>query len=169
MTPPPVDAVTARVPPVRTPLEAAVGLAGGTLTTSDLPDLAAWWLVAGYDGEALRQLAGHLPGDAWAIDALWVDVCEELNVDLPDEPEALVVVAARWELALWSAGSREDRAVGLVLLGLWTDSRHRADLPGIGDVMDVEDSGDLSWDRRPGCCLGAAALRTMREALGPRR
>ena len=166
---PPVDAVIACVPPVRTPLEAAVGLLDGTMTTSDLPDVAAAWLVAGYDGDALRELAGHPASDAWGIDALWADARQELAVDLPDDEASRIVVAARWELALWSAGSRDDRAVGLVLLGLWTDSRHRADLPGIGDVMDVEDSGDLSWDRRHGCCLGAAALRTMREALGPRR
>ena len=136
-----------------TPVQVAAGCFLGMVLTSDLPDLAARWLAAGLDTEALRKLAGHPPGDAWGVEHSWIQVAHELAQDAReglcgigdslDEEEAwlrmLPVGLARWRLGevsaamasecLLRAGRESTSANALVGLEelLWLEE-HRFDL-----------------------------------------
>lgn len=69
------------------PHEVWAALVTGSIRTSDLPDIAAWWLASGRDSPALRELGGAPPDDVWALDRLWERVADDVGIERPETPQ----------------------------------------------------------------------------------
>lgn len=160
---------------VMTPAEAAASRRLGRLLSSDLPDVAAVWLVEGLDTPALRELAGHVPDDPWVIDELWTHSLEQLGVDLPSDDFAVRSIAVRYEVALWRGGHQDvERTMCAVLRLTEWDFPH--DVPELSWVAGLEDEldsgryGEGHWGRKEAEVLAdlAAALTQLEGRLGPR-
>lgn len=135
-----------------TPAQVAGGRFLGTVLTSDLPDLAARWLAAGLDAEALRELAGHPPGDAWGVEHSWTRVARELAQgalegleglggvgDCLDEDEAWLRVLPV-ELARWRLGEVSAAMVSGCLLRAGRESTSANALVGLEELFWLEES-----------------------------
>jgi hypothetical protein len=152
-----------------TPCEVAVLLPLGEVVTSELPDLAAAWLVQGLDTAALRELAGTPRDDPWVIDELWRATREQLGLPAPPSPEAELVIRIRYEVALWRAACRD--AVGtmlrLVRLVGWLPP---SSLPELVQLVQLEDEWEGGWGRSKDELVAAidAALRALEQRLGTR-
>jgi hypothetical protein len=85
------------------PHEVSAGLVTGTIRTSDLPNIAAWWLADDRDTPALRELGGAPTDDPWTLDAVWERFTDEVKVTKPDEEEAARLDVRRI-LTAWNAG-----------------------------------------------------------------
>lgn len=130
------------------PAQVTAGLFLGTVLTSDLPDLAARWLAAGLDTPALRELAGHAPGDAWGVEHLWTRVAHELGQSAPggvggtgdpvDEDEAWLRVLPV-ELARWRLGEISAALASECLLRAGRDSAPVNALVGLEDLFWLEE------------------------------
>jgi hypothetical protein len=155
--------------PVLTPREAAVLLPLGEIVTSELPDLAAAWLVQGFDTPALRELAGTPRDDPWVIDQLWRDTREQLGLNVPPSPGDEIVVRARYEVALWRAGCRDAGAAMYRLLRLveWLPP---SSLPELVQLVHVEDEWEGRWGRSNDELMAEieAALGALEQRLGAR-
>jgi hypothetical protein len=140
------------------------------ILSSDLPDLAATWLVNGLDTPALRELAGHSRGDAWGIDALWAEARDQLGIVVSPSLEDQTAIVARYELAAWRVGRRDLLAIVNRLVRLWV----AADYPDFsiecGQLSGLEDELQGGWgrDRRAITAEMETALTRMEAELGPR-
>ena len=147
-----------------TPQEAAAARVTGSIRTSDLPTIATWWLVAGHDTTALRELAGTGPNDVWSLDALLGRFMQDIAIATPDEHEATRTDVRRI-LTRWSIGHESTievlRELDLMIL-------YRFDgLDVAGGLLDEIEGG---WGRPASDVLVDAEerLRTLLDELGPR-
>lgn len=146
------------------PQEVAAALVTGSIRTSDLPTIASWWLVAGYDTPALRELAGTDLNDVWMLDETWRGFMADIAISSPDEHEA-VRTDVRRILSLWAAGLESTNAV---LREFDLMALYRFD--GLDVTGGLLDEIEGAWGRRPEVVLADAddRLRGLREDLGPR-
>jgi hypothetical protein len=77
------------------------------LRSEDLPAIAVDALEAGFDTPALRILAGERDSDAGELDMLWRKVLEELKLQVPSRPVAMMNAARHYTERIvsgdWSA------------------------------------------------------------------
>lgn len=126
-----------------TPQEVSAGLVMYSVLTSDLPDIAAWWLARGLDSPALRELAGAPPTDACGLDALWRRVADELGVASLTEHEAARTDVRRI-LSAWQAGRRSTLDV---LVEFDRMALYRFD--GLDVAGGLERNAPSTWCREP--------------------
>lgn len=129
------------------PIEAAAARRLDIVLSSDLPDLAARWLVEGLDTPALRELAGYPRDDPWVIDTLWSHACDELGVAVPESGTESIRVMARHEVRLWRSGHQTtERTMDLVLL---LESWDIPDaLPELWHLAGLDDELTGGWGRQ---------------------
>jgi hypothetical protein len=144
--------------------EVSAGLSTGSILTSDLPDIAAWWLADGRDTPALRELGGAPKDDAWTLAALWKRVCDELRIAMPSEEEAARVDVRRI-LAEWQAGRR---STGEVLQEFDLMSLYRFN--GLDEAAGLLDEIEGGWGREDNEVIADAEerLSDLAHSLGPR-
>jgi hypothetical protein len=135
------------------PQEVSAGLITGGILTSDLPDIAAWWLADGRNTPALRELGGAPKDDAWTLDALWKRVCDELRIAMPSEEEAARIDVRRI-LAEWQAGRQATREV---LQEFDLMSLYRFD--GLDETAGLLDEIEGGWGREDNEVLADAEER----------
>jgi hypothetical protein len=69
----------------------------GLVRTDQLPGLAARWLAADIiDSPATRILAGHNPGDPWALDQLLSEAVAETGATAPADAATRPAIASGW-------------------------------------------------------------------------
>jgi hypothetical protein len=83
---------------------------GRIVRDEDLPELAAQWLVAGYDSPALRELAGLTRRDAMEASQLVPEVLAELGhpIVASDFPYEYLPWRGHWE-GIWWAVDQMDK------------------------------------------------------------
>lgn len=138
-----------------TPGQAAAARVLEKLLSSDLPDLAARWLTVGLDTPALRELAGHSPGDAWGVDQLWRQALSQLQAGTSGASAtsgAAAADAGEWlsaeeawltvvpvELARWRLGEVSAVQTSESLLRAGRDSAEVTALVGLDDLFWLEE------------------------------
>ena len=144
--------------------EVSAGLTTGSFLTSDLPDIAAWWLAAGRDTPARPEFGGAPTDDVWTLDALWKRVCDEVGIAKPSEDEAARIDVRRI-LAVWQSGRQSTREV---LREFDLMSLYRFD--GLDVTAGLLDEIEGGWGRKNAEVLADAEepLRDLVSSLGSR-
>lgn len=146
-----------------TPQEVCAGLRMGSVRSSDLPNIASWWLADGRDTTALRELGGASPGDAWALDGLWLRVCDEIGVTALDD-EGAARIDVRRTLSEWKVRRRPTSEVlrALDQMGLYRF--------GLDTTAGLLDELEAPWGRSEVEVLVDAdgRLHRLAEDLGER-
>ena len=106
----------------------------------DWPNVATYLLTIGYDGDALRELAGLdlAPFDSWDTDALVPAVLAELDAPELDEAQALGVVTG-CVARLASLGALTDASAARVLATTYIEHGYPRQPPALGDVYYAEE------------------------------
>ncbi|MEV4600164.1 hypothetical protein AB0K15_22525 [Amycolatopsis sp. NPDC049253] len=132
-----------------TPELAAAWVTLGTVPSERIPLWAAHWLVRGYDGEALRALAGLSGADPYEVHDLLPAALADCRAVIPDsEAAAAQVVFVR--LARMHADGRAterwvlDKVCEIVSRSGYSDSV--IELP-LGQVFGLDDEWDAGWGR----------------------
>ena len=120
----------------------------GRLDPASVPTWAAWWLVQGQDGEALRELAG-LPGeDPYDVRDLLPSALADTGVSLPTPAEA-VRLAFEHEAKACLAGKKDERTVARFVEDVYIDTDYASwvlDEP-LGAIYGVDDEWEGRWGR----------------------
>ncbi|MGH8990998.1 MAG: hypothetical protein ACRDZ7_05660 [Acidimicrobiia bacterium] len=118
------------------------------LDPASVPTSAAWWLVQGHDGEALRQLAGLSGQDPWDVRELLPSALADIGVALPTPAEA-VRLAFEHEAKACLAGKVDERTVARFVENVYIDSDYASwvlDEP-LGEIYGVDDEWEGRWGR----------------------
>lgn len=119
----------------------------GSLASERVPWWAAQWLVDGYDGEALRQLAGLGDGDARAVWDLLPRALAEMSVQIPHSMAAAAMVSFDHFARLCLSGTASERWVAQKVEETVALSDHDPavmDLP-LGQLYGLEDAWAGGW------------------------
>ena len=134
----------ADVPP---PTLVAAQLVLGAIASERVPWWAACWLVDGYDGEALRQLAGLGVGDNREIGDLLPLALAEMSVELPSSESAAATVSFDHVARMCLSGVASERWVAQKVEETVALSGHDPavlDLP-LGRLYGLEDAWVGGW------------------------
>lgn len=104
-----------------------------------MPGVAADALEAGFDGRALRNLAGLVRPTAWEADPLWQRAQSELQLGPMSKEDALLLVAD-WLIDDFEAGNRCLRSTARWLERLCWQNDYDHRLMNIFQLEDVRDA-----------------------------
>ncbi len=117
-----------------------------------VPWWAAEWLVQGYDGDRLRELAGEHGDDVYKIKDLLPEVLVETQAQLPNSAVQAGGFALDYVAALCVAGRLDERETA----GMVTEIVAAADFAvemydyPLGGVFGLDDEWDSGWGRSDG-------------------
>ncbi len=120
-----------------------------TIPSERIPLWAAHWLVQGYDGEALRKLAGLSGTETHEVHDLLPEALADCTAAIPDSDAAAAQVAFT-KLARMHANNRAterwvlDKVCEIVAQSGYADSIIA--LP-LGQIFDLEDEWGAGWGR----------------------
>lgn len=138
-----------RVGGVPRPAVVAAWLVLGGLPVEDVPMWAAWWLVEGFDGEALRNLAGLSGRDPFEVSDMLPDALGDMGVQLPSAVEAcrltFTVEAAR---CLRGAVSEEFIVALVERIVVATGYARFVYEQPLGALYGMDDEWGAGWGRR---------------------
>lgn len=120
----------------------------GFLHAEDMPSVAADALEAGFDGRALRSLAGLVRPTSWEADPLWRTAQSEMNLIAMSKEDALLLVAD-WLIEEFESGKRSLRSTSKWLERLcWTNDydERLINIFQLEDVRGVEGYNDPEID-----------------------
>jgi len=118
------------------------------LDPAAVPTWAAWWLVQGHDGEALRKLAG-LPGrDPFDVRDDLPPALADVGVELPTPADA-VRLAFEHQAEACLAGKLDERTVARFAEDVYVDTDYASwvlDEP-LGAIYGIDDEWEGRWGR----------------------
>lgn len=130
-----------------------------------VPLWAAYWVAAGYDGEALVQLAGLDGRDVRDVEDLLPDALAEMAVGVPNVLDAARLVFADLSLGCLD-GSIDERIVARAVEEIYVESGYSSAVAGLplGALVELEDEWQGKWGRGVED-LGAAVRAACRAQL----
>ncbi|WP_412538711.1 hypothetical protein R8Z50_23005 [Longispora sp. K20-0274] len=134
-------------PTAPTPTAVAAWLVLDTMPVENVPWWAAAWLADGYDGQALRELAGLNGRDPHAVRDLLPAALAEIGVALPATDLAAAIDAFRHLAELCLAGQVGERWIAQKVEEIVIradDSSSVIDLP-LGQLYGVDDAWQGGW------------------------
>lgn len=134
-------------PPAPLPNTLAARLVLGIAPTEDVPWWAAQWLADGYDGPALRELAGLNDRDPREINDLLPAALAEMGVRMPSSAAAAANEAFRQIAEMCLSGQAGERWVAQQVEDIVARTDYRSDvidLP-LGRLYGVEDEWEGGW------------------------
>lgn len=132
-----------------TPREVAALSVLGGVDPKQLPMWAALWLVQGFDGESIRELAGLSGEDPYDVHDLLPAALSEAGVDLPDADAAAIEIGYDWIARMHIDGKAGARWVMQKAYELYSNASYsRAfETPPLGVVLWMEDELEGGWGR----------------------
>jgi hypothetical protein len=136
----------------------AAWLAVGRLRPERVPLWAAYWLAEGFDGEALRELAGLHGDDPYDVRDLLPAALREAGVDvpLPGDPPGQAAFKAdaistlyRDAAVLFLEGRVSAQWVASQVNGIISEDAYseRSQAQPLGDLLGIDDEWDEGWGR----------------------
>jgi len=119
----------------------------GIAPTENVPWWAAQWLADGFDGPALRELAGLNGRDSHEVNDLLPDALAEMGVAMPSSAVAAAGEAFRQMAEMCLSGQAGERWVAQQVEDIVARSDYRSDvldLP-LGRLYGVEDEWEGGW------------------------
>ncbi|PPK62587.1 hypothetical protein V5P93_002023 [Actinokineospora auranticolor] len=128
------------------PTEVAGWVGMGAVAPEVIPGAAAHWLVEGFDGQALRELAGLGVGEAGAIHDLLPAALADCGLSIPDSVVASVHVVFVGVAQRYQAGELDEGWVLRYVSRLVRDHWHADDLVRELPMARLF-GGDDAWSR----------------------
>lgn len=132
---------------VPSPSVVAAWLVLGMIAGERVPWWTAYWLADGYDGPAMRELAGLGSNDTYTIHDLLPVALAEAGVALPDSDVAAAAACFRHLAGMWRDGLASERWVAQKVEEIVARSDYSVavmDLP-LGHLYGLGDEWDGGW------------------------
>lgn len=134
---------------IPTPRVIAASVALGIVDSRQVPLWAAYWLVDGYDGEALRVLAGFSGNDAGEVHDILPDALAECGVQIFDSVSAAAEVRFTDLARMYDEG--RAGAVWVIskveeILDIFDNEPDVVDLP-LGALYGLSCEWETGWGR----------------------